>query len=127
MRGSPRILWTMVQIRRVQEQPDVDEAALPRELQAREWLHFLKTAHSRRAEAARARKKNSLLGLSRQSRDPEYGSVSVPLTPVARPVEEAPSEAGSATAAALKFERQAEERVPRGTSTPSAPPLSQFA
>ena len=82
---------------------------------------------SRAAEAARARKKNSLLGLSRQSRDPEYGSVSVPLTPVARPVEEAPSEAGSATAAALKFERQAEERVPRGTSTPSAPPLSQFA
>ena len=87
---------------------------------------------SRAAEAARARKKNSLLGLSRQSRDPEYGSV--PLTPVqvrsdvpvARPVEETMSEAGSATAAALEFERRAEERVPRGTSTPSAPPLSQL-
>ena len=59
---------------------------------------------------------------------------SVPLTPVqvrsdvpvARPVEETMSEAGSATAAALEFERRAEERVPRGTSTPSAPPLSQL-
>ena len=69
-------------------------------------------------------KKNSLLDLWRQSREPGYGSI--PLTPVARPVEEAPSEAGSATAAALEFERRAEERVPRGTSTPSAPPLSQL-
>ena len=33
----------MVQIGRVQEQPDVDAAALPRELRGREWLHGLVT------------------------------------------------------------------------------------